>query len=99
MPKTEKLTEEIVVTMPLTPDMNGESTSAFWEYIPPESWNIDEVKMYRICWDMVKIIPTTRASATLRPVVAMPVPTIEKIPAPMMPPIAIKVRSNRLIFF
>lgn len=85
--------------MALMPAAKGESTRAFWEYIPPESWNMEAVKIYRICWDMVKTMPTIRARATLRPVVAIPVPTIEKMPAPMIPPMDMKTRSNRLIFF
>ena len=99
MPNTEKLTEVTRVTTALTPVRKGDNTRAFWEYIPPESWNIPAVNTMRICCDMVKTMPTSRARATLRPVVAIPVPTIEKMPAPMMPPIAMKVRSNRLIFF
>ena len=77
----------------------GVSTRASWEYIPPDTWNIAEVKTYRTCWLIWNSIPTINARVTLRPVAEIPEPTIVKMPAPMMPPMAIKVKSKRFIFF
>ena len=53
--------------------------------------------MILTCWLIWNSIPTINASVMLRPVTAIPEPTLEKMPAPMMPPMAIKVRSNRFI--
>ena len=94
IPYTEKEKLENTKQITVMPVNTGGRISACWEYMPPSRANIEDMKMLRTCCSMVTTMAPTSAREMLRPVMAMPLISMEKMPAPITEPTPMEIRSN-----